>query len=295
MAGPGSFLKGSGDIIYQSDYNAIQSVLASAKGYFGLPMVSSPLGGTNVINNDHWNNLRQDMVDLQNNQVPRIKWDYRGSYSWTVPNYIAFSTITVDVIGAGGGGGGLGNAGDAWTGNGGGSGGVYPSSILSISGGQTLYIDVGAGGLGGSSYYVGIWVCVSAAGYTQVGTNGGASSISGSISGTITAGGGDGAGNSVYAFGGIGYGGSPNGVTGANGAMNCLGSLPGGDNGTGYGRGGDGGSCLNGGCGLDGQDGYVKITWVQSFPNVKADGETVTAADVNHYWTSANVFNDYKY
>lgn len=177
-----------------------------------------------------------------------------GTYLFTVP--IGITLLTCTVVGAGGGGGGLWNPGDAWSGAGGGSGGFYSAQTISVTPGTIIQIVVGAGGAGGSYLATGTWVCQTSQGTTLTAANGGYSAVVG----WLLAEGGTGAGNPV-AGGALGTGGSPGGVNGAYYTANCLTTLPGGDNGTGYGAGGDGGSCNNGGCGQSGQDGYVSIAW----------------------------------
>lgn len=292
MAGPGSFNKTTGDLIYQADYNVIRNLVASVKtDLYGLSMVSPNLSGTNLATRDQWNLLRQDMLETLSFRPPRIQWITAGNYNFTVTAGI--TQLTVDVVGAGGGGGGYGNAGDAWSGNGGGSGGYYQGEVISVTPSQVLSITVGAGGAGGSGNAVGIWVCLSSVGETVIGAAGGSSSITG----YLTATGGDGAGNNVYPPNSavIGYGGSPNGVTGQSGTQRGYISLQGGDNGTGYGRGGNGGSDPVGYCGENGQDGLVRIIWSQPVPVVKSVGELIDANDINEYWYVANIINDYKW
>lgn len=184
-----------------------------------------------------------------------IAYTTPGTYSFTVPNGI--TRLTCTVVGAGGGGGGLWNPGDAWSGAGGGSGGFYLNSIATVTPGQILTITVGAGGLGGSGLATGYWYPCSGLGNTFLGQSGGSSSVGALLVAT----GGSGAGNPI-AGQSAGAGGSPNGVAGQGGVVNCLTALYGGDNGTGYGKGGDGGNCVNTGyCAASGGNGFVSISW----------------------------------
>jgi len=145
-----------------------------------------------------------------------------GTYTWQVP--IGLKKIKVLVIGAGGGGG-------AAFCRGGGGGGVAVHNSYTVSGGQTLYIEVGYGGDGS---------------YPPEGTlnggNGGLSSISGSGSSAIFAYGGGGGGSGTSGTGGGGTGGSfsvPSGgfgyVGGAGGESSAA--APGGSGATGGGGG----------------------------------------------------------
>lgn len=63
MASAGVFPKtASSDVIYQADYNAIQSVIAGVVStYYGNAISSSQLSGNPVIAASHWDNLRLDI------------------------------------------------------------------------------------------------------------------------------------------------------------------------------------------------------------------------------------------
>jgi hypothetical protein len=63
MASAGVFPKtATSDIIYQADYNAIQSVIAGVVStYYGNAVSSSQLSGNPIIAASHWDNLRVDI------------------------------------------------------------------------------------------------------------------------------------------------------------------------------------------------------------------------------------------
>jgi hypothetical protein len=62
MAGAGEFPKVDGDIIYQADYNAIQSVIAGVVStYYGNAISSSPISGNPEITAAGLDNLRLDI------------------------------------------------------------------------------------------------------------------------------------------------------------------------------------------------------------------------------------------
>jgi hypothetical protein len=62
MAGEGVFPKSDGDIIYQADHNAIQSVIAGVVNtYYGNALSSSQLSGKPTIQALHMDNLRLDI------------------------------------------------------------------------------------------------------------------------------------------------------------------------------------------------------------------------------------------
>ena len=62
MAGAGSFPKVTGDTIYQADYNAIQSLIASVKTtYYGVNCTSAQLSGNPVVDHTTLNNLLTDI------------------------------------------------------------------------------------------------------------------------------------------------------------------------------------------------------------------------------------------
>jgi hypothetical protein len=63
MASAGVFPKtATSDIIYQADYNAIQSVIAGVVStYYGNAISSSPLSGNPAVAASHWDNLRVDI------------------------------------------------------------------------------------------------------------------------------------------------------------------------------------------------------------------------------------------
>lgn len=70
MAGAGVFPKSTGDIIYQSDYNTIQSTIAGVKTtYYGVACASSQLSGNPVIDSTTLNNLLTDINDCITHQT----------------------------------------------------------------------------------------------------------------------------------------------------------------------------------------------------------------------------------
>jgi hypothetical protein len=70
-----------------------------------------------------------------------------GTTTWTVP--VGVTTITAVCIG---GGGGAGGSSSSRGGGGGGGGGLSYGSTISVTPGNVLYIRVGSGGIGGTSY-----------------------------------------------------------------------------------------------------------------------------------------------
>jgi hypothetical protein len=70
MAGAGSFPKSSGDVVYQADYNAIQSLIASVKTtYYGVNCVSGQLSGNPVIDHGTLNDILTDINDCLTHQT----------------------------------------------------------------------------------------------------------------------------------------------------------------------------------------------------------------------------------
>ncbi len=186
-----------------------------------------------------------------------------GSFSFMVPSGV--SRILVELYGGGGGGAATQNDG---SGGGGGGGGAFVRSVIAVTAGDLITIDVGAAGPGGS----GCGSAGSAAGGTEVVTS----------TGTVLAlaGGGGGAPSSVNGNGGsfsissgIGHnglnGGAGPGISGAPGGGGGPGFLTIGQQflgGTTVGGGGAGGASLsfpsapcNGG--VSGQPGYALLLW----------------------------------
>ncbi len=61
-AGSGVFPKTTGDVIYQGDYNAVQSIIAGVKTtYYGISCTSSQLSGNPTITAAQFNNLLTDV------------------------------------------------------------------------------------------------------------------------------------------------------------------------------------------------------------------------------------------
>ena len=182
-----------------------------------------------------------------------------GTYNITVPPGVFKARVRL--VAAGGGGGGAWNPGDAWSGNGGGSGGYYWDQDIDVYPGQMLEVIVGDGGIGGSGLSSGTWICQTDQGLQFNGSPGGNSVITGKLTTTGGFPGGNNVAGSIPS--GNSGGGSPNGVAGSAATINCLSTNAGGTNGTGHGRGGDGGGCVApaGFCGQNGSNGYARILW----------------------------------
>jgi len=187
-----------------------------------------------------------------------------GTSTFVVPNGV-YALSNIRVVGAGGGGGGATGSGDNHAGGGGGSGGYLTGQSLSVTPGDVITIEVGAGGASGTFDFNGGLICLGTAGrYVYAGQAGQQSRILKNGSQVFVATGGGGGyysvGDSCSAYSGAG--GSPNGVAG--GAVNCTrnnyGATPGGNNGTGYGSGGQSHSS-SGACTTVGGNGNVYFTW----------------------------------
>jgi hypothetical protein len=183
-----------------------------------------------------------------------------GSYSYTVLGGV--TSLTVEAWGGGGGSMGQDNT------TGAGAGGAYARSIISVIGGQTIYVFVGAGGIGsqtGGTNGTNSWV------------NGIANSAPTSSTNGVVAVGGQGApfaspnnstqlanciGTTIY-IGGAGGTGAEGGGGGAAGPLgNGVAGSPGsggaggaGNNGSGGAGGSAGGTTLNGGDGISNVEG----------------------------------------
>lgn len=194
---------------------------------------------------------------------------FTAGTTWVVPSGV--SSITVKMWGGGGGGGG--NGGSGQTGGAGGGGG-YATSIISVTPGESLTIDVGGGGGGatagclantgrgtggsGTTGPGGDGGNPSAAGCSGPGGGGGGGSFVKRGSTILIAAGGGGGGGGTESSGGAGAGGG-GGVNGANGTNSTGGvagasatsagvsrSTPASDS---SGGGGGGGGYLGGGAG----------------------------------------------
>ncbi len=145
-----------------------------------------------------------------------------GTYSSTVP--LDAVSATVEIWGAGGSGGGSKKTG---RGGGGGGGGAYATQTFTVTAGETITYEIGAGGAIATN--------------SGSGNTGGESTLNHTISGTsITVGGGEG-GTQSNSFDNAGGAGG----TATGGATNIPGS-PGGSNGFGIGgQGGDSGNTIN--------------------------------------------------
>ena len=169
-------------------------------------------------------------------------WTTPGTYYWTVPSGVSG---VLGIATGGGGAGGYSSYGYStyWLGCGGGGGGGTNINMITVTPGQVLTINVGAGGAALASL--------------GVGGAGGVSSID-----SLSAGGGNGSarsdmwGDQVAASGGTGggYGGA-----GATGAIAGYGPAYGGAGMGGYGNGGIG-YTYNGGS-TNGRPGRVVISW----------------------------------
>ncbi len=221
---------------------------------------------------------------------------FTTSGSWKVPAGV--TEITIECIGGGGAGGYVHGKGVLFQLSGGGGGGAYAKKVVSVSGGQTVSVVVGAGGHawatdgnqvhGGDSYAtVGGSIVVRAAGGKTVkgeNTTGGAAggAIADCIGDTKYAGGKGGNGEAAALWfqepggGGGAAGSSGNGKNGATNAGGAATSNYGGkgadpkviigkgNTGGNYGGGGSGAECtgIGGEYGGDGANGYVIITYM---------------------------------
>lgn len=207
-----------------------------------------------------------------------------GPGSWTVPPNV--TSVTVKAWGGGGAGGGT--ASNTLRGGGGGAGGSYVSSVLTVTPGQIINFNVGAGGTGAvtagpsgqGSWFVNNTTLFAQGGAGGAAPNnanvsGGTGSISSSI-GTVRTAGANGGNGSTTSSGNGGNGANGgNGGTGAGtvGGNGSAGQIPGG---------GGGGAFVNnnanrsGGSGGNGQieisyTGYCvpesvsKLTYINSF------------------------------
>jgi hypothetical protein len=181
-----------------------------------------------------------------------------GAYSFVVPAGV--TSLTATIVGGGGGGGGSVFSGDGHGAANGGSGGKYQGITIAVTPGETLTLNVGAGGTGATS--------------NNTGGTGQKSNVLRDFTVLFLAtGGGGGAGvfgDNVPSFGGAA--GFPSGVAGANNATWMVnrntagqGFFGLGQNGTGYGNGGLGGNSVGGaalgGTGLVGGTGAVIFSW----------------------------------
>ena len=258
-----------------SGVNASSTLGEDGQYYF------NSLNGSNINNS-----MKSDSISSGN----VVDFTTAGTHNWIVPTGVT----SVLVLCVGGGGGGGSDAGTEIDGGGGGAGGGIKRGTIGVNAGQTLVINVGAGGagaIGGSK------------GQAEIGQSGQTSSC-----GTVAASGGEGGGKSVGGIGGSDYGangqnktsisnarggfgggaglidgtnagsadgtdtctscGGPGGngasLTGAVGSLGVArssGKLTGGDGGN-YGGGGGGGS--KGNRGGKGANGAVRITYTSA-------------------------------
>ena len=169
-----------------------------------------------------------------------ILFEIPGQSTWTVP--VGVTTITAVCIGGGGGAGGAGNG---YPSAGGGGGGLSFGSTINVTPGDVLYIRVGAGGSGGTSY--------NGSNTATAGIAGESSYIkTGSHSGTSLLEGGGGGGGGVGYLSSGGTGGTSTGIARTNGGIGGVGGSNLGGSSRGGGGGGAGGYTGNGGAGGSG-------------------------------------------
>lgn len=179
-----------------------------------------------------------------------------GSYSFTVPAGV-YNLTSALLSGAGGGGGGSVFSGDSHGAANGGSGGYYSGQTIAVTPGETLTINVGAGGAGATS--------------NNTGATGGTTSLLRGATVLYSATGGTGGGGTFgdnQPFQGGCFGGTPSGVAGSfNASWMANRNTPGqgyngvGQNGTGYGNGGLGGNAGFGNVSTAGGTGAVTFSW----------------------------------
>lgn len=205
-----------------------------------------------------------------------------GTFSFTVPAGV--TAVGYTVYGAGGGSGACDASGDAWVGSGGGAGGRTTGSVA-VTPGEVLTVVVGLRGYGASYRFNSNYSYNPNNSTLGTGLAGGSSDLKRSATVLATASGG-GAG-AQYGYGGTGgsptvSSTSPPDGQGTNGqgcrgpsssyiGYGYVGAICGGTNGsgtpptgntsnrgTGY---GNGGGQPGLGVGIDGQDGYISLTW----------------------------------
>lgn len=232
---------------------------------------------------------------------------FTSNGSWTVPAGV--TEITIECIGGGGAGGYVHGSGFYFEASAGGGGGAYAKKVVSVSGGQTVNVVVGAGGYawatsgnqvdGGDSYAtVGGTIVVRAAGGKTVKgentTSGAAGGAYTNCIGDTKYSGGNGGGSETHKLGlqEPGGGGGAAGSTGSgyNGGKGSAGAerpnyggkggepkavIGKGRTGGNYGGGGSGAECTGWGgeYGGDGASGYVIITYIAP-PELKVDDMT---------------------
>lgn len=234
----------------------------------------------------------------------------------------SYTQLIIDLLLVGGGGGGGRNPDDVNSSGGGGGGKVLYVTGLALSGGASIPVTVGAGGVAGVNEDGGIGGTSSFVGQSAVGGNGGGAGGTGGTSGSGQAGGsagsatgggggGDSApgGNGGNPPAGNGGAGTANSISGSSvnyggggggGAFTAGGRTPGsgGAGGGGSGNGGAGTDGLGGGGGGsgatgpagDGGDGAVIIRYLTS--QMTATGGTITTDGLYtiHTFTSSGTF-----
>ena len=142
--------------------NTNVSVSASTGRGFTICMMIKP---QTLTNNDDWNYWFQQQSGTKSIEFGKYGtsngWEIKdnlkiegqkvfttvGTTTWTVP--VGVTSITAVCVG---GGGGAGGSSSTRAGGGGGGGGLAYGSTISVNSGDILYIRVGSGGIGGTSY-----------------------------------------------------------------------------------------------------------------------------------------------
>ena len=259
-SGTTSYFVSTGSTSYISNTNV--SVSASTGRGFTICMLVKP----QTLTNSEWNYWFQQDSSRSSIQFGRYGtsggWEMKdnikiegqqvftsvGTTTWTVP--VGVTSITAVCVGGGGGAGG----GDGTYDGAGGGGGGVAYGTTSVTPGDILYIQVGAGGTGGRSYNYDNVFSQGNAG------NAGQSSYikTGSHSGTalLDGGGGNAGGYGVFTNASGGSGGSSSGTIRTNGGSGGVGGNGSGQRGGG--GGGAGGYTGNGGAG--GNGGTIAVT-----------------------------------
>ena len=259
-SGTTSYFTSTSSTSYISNTNV--SVSASTGRGFTICMVVKP----QTLTNSEWNYWFQQDGSRSSIQFGRYGtsggWEMKdsasyegqqvftsvGTTTWTVP--VGVTSITAVCVG---GGGGAGGGSGTYEGAGGGGGGVAYGTT-SVTPGDILYIQVGAGGTGGRSYNYDNVFSQGSAG------NAGQSSYikTGSHSGTtlLDGGGGNAGEYGVFSNASGGSGGSSSGTIRTNGGSGGVGGN--GSSQRGGGGGGAGGYTGNGGAG--GNGGTIAVT-----------------------------------
>jgi hypothetical protein len=215
-SGTTSYFESTGSTSYISNTNV--SVSSSTGRGFTICMMIKP----ETLTNSEWNYWFQQQSGTKSIEFGKYGtsngWEIKdnlkiegqkvftsvGTTTWTIP--VGVTTITAVCVG---GGGGAGGSDSTRAGGGGGGGGLAYGSTISVTPGDILYIRVGSGGIGGTSY-----LSSSPETLPTNGTAGQSSYIkTGSHSGTaLLEGGGGGGGFSGYNLNNEGSGGTVGGT-----------------------------------------------------------------------------------